>query len=108
MHFSWFSLLFICMYVIDSYFLGTVEPVYYGHLGTSKKCPDYQGVLVVLYETEPFWTLTKCLDYAGVHIFKCPHYRFHCSLTVLALQLSLFSIKNVHYICDRSIAICAT
>ena len=24
----------------------TVEPVYYGHLGTSQKCPDYQGVLI--------------------------------------------------------------
>ena len=24
----------------------TVEPVYYGHLGTNKKCPDYQGVLI--------------------------------------------------------------
>ena len=67
MYFGWFSLLFICTYVIDPYFLGTVESVYYGHLGTSKKCPDYQGVLVVLYETEPFWTLTKCLDYAGVY-----------------------------------------
>ena len=31
----------------------TVEPVYYGHLGTNKKCPDYQGVLifqVILYD----------------------------------------------------------
>ena len=31
----------------------TVEPVYYGHLGTTKKCPDYQGVLIFqvsLYE----------------------------------------------------------
>ena len=24
----------------------TVEPVYCGHLGTKKKCPDYQGVLI--------------------------------------------------------------
>ena len=24
----------------------TVKPVYYGHLGTSKKCPAYQGVLI--------------------------------------------------------------
>ena len=54
----------------------TVEPVYYGHLGTGKKCPDYQGVLifqVVLYEKVLFGTSSKCLDYAGVHIFKCPH-----------------------------------
>ena len=25
--------------------LRTVEPVYYGDLGTNHKCPDYQGVL---------------------------------------------------------------
>ena len=25
----------------------TVEPVYYRHLGTNKKCPDYQGILIV-------------------------------------------------------------
>ena len=24
----------------------TVEPVYYGHLGTNQKCPGYQGVLI--------------------------------------------------------------
>ena len=55
----------------------TVEPVYYGHLGTNKKCPDYQGVLifkVILYDkAAPFGTITKCVDYAGVLIFKCPH-----------------------------------
>jgi len=42
-----------------------VEPAYYGHLGTSKKCPDYQGVRIfqiILYEEVPFGTLTKCLD----------------------------------------------
>ena len=46
-----------------------MEPVYYGHLGTSKKCPDYQGVLifqVILYEKGSFGTSTKCVDYAGV------------------------------------------
>ena len=53
-------------------FASTVVPVYYGHLGTSKKFPDYQGVLifqVILYDKVPS---TKCLDYAGVLIFKCP------------------------------------
>ena len=24
----------------------TVEPVYYGHLGTNQRCPDYQGLLI--------------------------------------------------------------
>ena len=52
----------------------TVEPaVYYGHLGTNKKCNDYQGVLIFqvsLYDKALFGT--KCVDYAGVLIFKYP------------------------------------
>ena len=53
----------------------TVEPVYYGHLGTNQRCPDYQGVLIFqisLYDKAPFGTIARCPDYAGVHIFKCP------------------------------------
>ena len=53
----------------------TVEPVYYGHLGTSQKCPDYQGVLIFqvsLHDNVSFRTTARCLDYAGVHIFKGP------------------------------------
>ena len=53
----------------------TVEPVYCGHLGTSQKCPDYQGVLIFqvsLHDNVSFGTTTRCVDYAGVHIFKCP------------------------------------
>ena len=52
-----------------------VEPVYYGHLGTNQRCPDYQGVLIFqvsLYDKAPFRTIARCPDYAGVHIFKCP------------------------------------
>ena len=33
----------------------TLEPVYYGHLGTNQKCPGYQDVLilqVILYDKE--------------------------------------------------------
>ena len=55
--------------------VATVEPVYYGHFGTAKKCPDYQGVLifqVILYDKAPFGTITKYVDYADVLIFKCP------------------------------------
>ena len=51
----------------------TVEPVYYGHLGINKKCPDYQGVLILqvsLYDKAPLGTITKCVDYAGILIFK--------------------------------------
>ena len=53
----------------------TVEPVYYGHLGTNQRCPDYQGVLIFqvsLYDKAPFGTIARCPDYAVVHIFKCP------------------------------------
>ena len=54
-----------------------MEPVYYGHLGTNKKCPDYQGVLIFqvnLYAKAPFGTITKCVDYAGGVLIN----RFHC------------------------------
>ena len=54
----------------------TVEPAYYGHLGTEQKCLDYQGVLifwVIQYDQVPFRTSTKCLDHADVLIFKCLH-----------------------------------
>ena len=53
----------------------TVEPVYYGHLGTNQRYPDYQSVLIFqvsLYDKAPFGTIARCPDYAGVHIFKCP------------------------------------
>ena len=30
----------------EVFYHDTVEPVYYGYLGTSQKCPDYQGVLI--------------------------------------------------------------
>ena len=53
----------------------TVEPVYYGNLGTTHKWPIYQGVLIFqvsLYNKAPFGSITKCVDYVSVHIFKCP------------------------------------
>ena len=60
----------------------TVEPMYYGHLGTNKKCHDYRGVLIFqvgLYDKAPFGTITKCVDYAGVLIFSSVLInRFHC------------------------------
>ena len=45
--------------------------MYYGHLETKQKCPDYQGVLIVqvsLHTKATFGTTTKCVDYAGVLI----------------------------------------
>ena len=38
-----------------------------------QKCPDCQGVLIFqvsLHDNVSFGT--RCVDYAGVHIFKCP------------------------------------
>ena len=48
---------------------------YYGHVGTSQKCPDYQSVLIFqvsLHDNVSFGTTARCVDYAGIHIFKCP------------------------------------
>ena len=65
------------LYVLK--FMLTVEPMYYGHLRTNKKCPDYQGVLifqVILCNLGPqlsVW-ISRC------HIFKCSINRFHCIL----------------------------
>ena len=52
-----------------------LEPVYYGQLGTSHECPDYQGVLIFqvsLHDNVSFGTTARYVDYASVHIFKCP------------------------------------
>ena len=59
-----------CVYM----YVYTVEPVYYGHLGTTQKCPGYQGVLIFqvsLHDNVSFETTARCVYYAGVHIFKC-------------------------------------
>ena len=59
--------------------MSTAEPVYYGHRGANKKCPDYKGVLIFLvssYDKAPFGTVTKCVDYAVVLIFKCRYTGF--------------------------------
>ena len=54
--------------------MATVEPMYHGHLVTNQRCSDdkdefphkpvYLGLL---------WDQTKCVDYAGILIFKRPH-----------------------------------
>ena len=65
----------LCYFGKNLNWANTVEPVYYGHLGTSQKCPDYQGVLIFqvsLHDNVSFGTTARCVDYAGVHIFKCP------------------------------------
>ena len=61
-----------------SYTHTTMDPaVYHGHLRTTHKCPDYQGVLIFqvsLYDKSSFGTVTKSVDYGGVLIN-----RFHCT-----------------------------
>ena len=52
-----------------------VEPVYSGHLGTPKNCPDYRGVLISqvhLYTLYCNGTTTDCPYYRGVLISECP------------------------------------
>ena len=65
--------------------LHTVEPVYYGHLGTNKKCPDFQGVLI----SRSFY-MKKChlgpqlsIWIIQVSIFSSAHInRSHCNVTI--------------------------
>ena len=61
--------MYVLTYVILLY---TVEPVYYGHLGTNQMCPDYQGVLIsrsfYMIKCNQGFQLHKCMDYAGVLI----------------------------------------
>ena len=52
----------VCVY-------NTMEPVYYGHFGISRKCPDYQ----VWYPDFPglsFGIKAGCVDYAGLYILQ--------------------------------------
>ena len=60
-----------------------VEPMYYGHIGTTHKCPHYQVLLIIqfnLHAKAPFVTITKCIsvDYAGVLILRVHINMFHC------------------------------
>ena len=71
---NWQRYLYADLFPANVYVCTTVEPVYYGHLGTNEKYPDYQGVLIIqvsLYDKAPFGTITRYVDYAGVLIFKC-------------------------------------
>ena len=53
-----------------------MDPVYYKHVGTNHKCPDYQGVLIIqvcLHDKASFGTITTHSKCPGVLIFKCPN-----------------------------------
>ena len=76
---------FICMYVC----IYTVEPVYYGHLGTNKKCPDYQVFQVSLYDKAPFGTITKCGRIMQVSLFSSVLInRSHCTRNINLITYS--------------------
>ena len=48
----------------------TVKPVYSGHLGTSLKCPDYQGVLIFQVSLHVFWD-----HYQVSWLWRCPYFQ---------------------------------
>ena len=53
----------------------SITCVLYGHIGTIHKFSDYQVYLIFLVSLQVhakahFGTMTKCVDYAGVLIFK--------------------------------------
>ena len=75
------------------------KALYYGHLGTNQKYPDYQGVLifqVILYDKVPFGTSSKCVEYAGVLIVH--NNRFHCTIIVQLKYLVQWSGTSVRYL----------
>ena len=54
-----------------------VQLVYYGHIITIHKCGDTRVYLIIQVSSQVhtkahFRTMTKCVDYAGVLIFKYP------------------------------------
>ena len=53
-------------------------------LGPAK---SVQGVLIFLHDNVSFGTTVKCVDYAGVHIFKYPVLFYIHICTVYYLQL---------------------
>ena len=67
-----------------------MEPVFYVHLGTNKKCSDNQDVLIFqisLYDKAPFGTITKC-------ICRCPH--FQVSTVHKTIKHSIKPFNNIY------------
>ena len=59
------------LHTVNNHKMCTVEPVYYGHLGTNQKCPDYQGVLIFqvsLCTKGLLWDLNQVCG-----LCRCPH-----------------------------------
>ena len=71
--------------------------MYYRRLGTSQKCPDYQGVLIFqvsLHDKVSFGTTARCVDYAGVHISSFLINRFHC-IAIHSIFCVCYCIQNL-------------
>ena len=71
------------LYISNGQLVGyTVELVYYGHLGTSQQCPDYQGVLIFqvsLHDNVLFGTTAIGVWIMQVSTFSSVLFnRFHC------------------------------
>ena len=65
------------------------------------KSPHYQGILIFLVSLYHkvctiFGTITKCVDYAGVLIFKCPDYQVYCIILLFVL-INGQSISNPYF-----------
>ena len=72
----------------------TVKPVYCGHLGTTLKCADYQGVLILYDIAALRASAVKRVNYAGVLILSVHINRFHCIATNLTCKL-MFTIYKM-------------
>ena len=79
----------------------TVEPVYYGYLGTNQKCPDYQGVrfsrsvYMMIYHLGPqlgMWIM-QVSTFSSVLIN-----RFHCN-TLKGFIPKLFATSGLEGLC---------
>ena len=83
--------------------------VYYGHLGTTHKCPVYRGVLIFqdsLYDKAPFGTITKrVIMQVSYILFSSVLINMQVSLyscTVTTVQLYSYSVVIASYVLEKS------
>ena len=77
----------------------TVEPVYYGHLGTRKKRPDYDGVLIFQVILKEMFHLGPQLSVwiMQVSIFSSVQInRFHCMIIAMVTRVLIRSYCTLH------------
>ena len=93
----------------DGQYTDTVELVYYGHLGTDKRCPGYQRVLIsrsfYMIKCNLVLQLRKCLDYGGVLKFQASTLTgftvSHASTNILPYYslLMLVPLNSAYVVC---------